>query len=136
MGRVRATNSLERLGRAALGGAGIAFSELVESMEHMNEIARGEGAPSREFHVEPLAIKELCSKLGLSQPKFAKLVHVDRGDAQLGAGPAGTHRASQGAPHRDPPRSHAILDRDAAGEVEAPGVEVRPAYEWMLTEPG
>lgn len=44
------------------------FAELVESMEQMNEIARGERAPSREFHVEPLAIKELRSKLGLSQP--------------------------------------------------------------------
>lgn len=29
-----------------------------------------------------------------------------------------------------------VLDRDAAGEVEAQGVEVLPAYEWMLTEPG
>ena len=28
-----------------------------------------------------------------------------------------------------------VLDRDAAGEVAAPGVEVLPAYEWMLTEP-
>ena len=44
------------------------FSELVESMTQMNEIARGERAPSREFHVEPLAIKELRSTLGLSQP--------------------------------------------------------------------
>ena len=44
------------------------FSELVESMTQMNEIARGERAPSREFHVEPLAIKEQRSTLGLSQP--------------------------------------------------------------------
>lgn len=29
-----------------------------------------------------------------------------------------------------------VLDRDAAGEITAPGVEVLPAYEWMLTEPG
>ena len=28
-----------------------------------------------------------------------------------------------------------VLDRDAAGEVEAQGVEVLPAYEWMLAEP-
>ena len=55
------------------------FSELVESMTQMNEIARGERAPSREFHVEPLAIKELRSTLGLSQPKFAALLHVDVG---------------------------------------------------------
>lgn len=48
-------------------------------MEQMNEIARGDRAPFREFHVEPLAIKELRSKLSLSQPKFAKLLHVDIG---------------------------------------------------------
>jgi len=42
------------------------FAELVESMEQINEMARGERAPSREFHVEPLAIKETRSKLGLS----------------------------------------------------------------------
>lgn len=55
------------------------FVELVESMEQMNEIARGDRAPFREFHVEPLAIKELRSKLSLSQPNFAKLLHVDIG---------------------------------------------------------
>jgi DNA-binding XRE family transcriptional regulator len=48
------------------------FAELVESMEQMNEIARGERAPSREFHVEPLAIKELRSKLGLRQSEPAE----------------------------------------------------------------
>ena len=29
-----------------------------------------------------------------------------------------------------------VLDRDAAGEVAGPGVEVLPAYEWMLAEAG
>jgi hypothetical protein len=33
------------------------FAELVESMERMNEIARGERAPSRKFHIEPLAVQ-------------------------------------------------------------------------------
>lgn len=28
-----------------------------------------------------------------------------------------------------------VLDRSAAGEVDAPGIEVLPAYEWMLAEP-
>ena len=32
------------------------FPKLVESMQQMNEIARGERAPSREFHVEPTAL--------------------------------------------------------------------------------
>lgn len=69
------------------------FAELVESMEQMNEIAGGERTPSREFHVEPLAIKELRSKLGLSQPKFAKLLHVDVGTlhnwGKVGGSPPG-----------------------------------------------
>ena len=53
------------------------FAELVGSMEQMNEIARGERAPSREFHVEPLAIKETDSSpeavaQGIRPAKFIK----------------------------------------------------------------
>ena len=55
------------------------FAELVESMTQMNEIVRGERAPSREFHVDAIGIKALRSKLGLSQPKFAALLHVNVG---------------------------------------------------------
>ena len=55
------------------------YAELVESMTQMNEIVRGERAPSREFHVDAIAIKALRSKLGLSQPKFAALLHVNVG---------------------------------------------------------
>jgi len=55
------------------------FAELVESMTQMNEIVRGERAPSREFHVDPIAIKALRSKIVLSQPKFAALLHVNVG---------------------------------------------------------
>jgi len=40
------------------------FAELVESMTQMNEIIRGERAPSREFHVDAIAIKGLRSKIG------------------------------------------------------------------------
>lgn len=82
------------------------FAELVESMAQMNEIVRGERAPSREFHVEPLAIKELRSKLGLSQPKFAKLLHVDVGTLrnweQGRREPTGPARALLTAIRRDP----------------------------------
>jgi hypothetical protein len=28
-----------------------------------------------------------------------------------------------------------VLDRDALARVNAPGVEVRPAYEWLLAGP-
>ena len=55
------------------------FAELVESMTQMNEIVPGERAPSREFHVDAIAIKALRSKLGLSQPKVAALLHVNVG---------------------------------------------------------
>jgi putative transcriptional regulator len=43
------------------------FAELVASMAQMNEVVRGERAPSREFHVDPIATKALRSKIGLSQ---------------------------------------------------------------------
>jgi putative transcriptional regulator len=55
------------------------FSELVESMTQMNEIVRGDRAPSREFHVDAISIKALRAKVGLSQPKFAALLRVDVG---------------------------------------------------------
>ena len=82
------------------------FSELVESMTQMNEIARGERAPSREFHVEPLAIKELRATLGLSQTKFAALLHVDVGTLrnweQGRREPTGPAKALLTAIRRDP----------------------------------
>ncbi len=82
------------------------FPELVDSMMQMNEIARGERAPSREFHVEPLAIKELRSKLGLSQPKFAALLHVGVGTLrnweQGRREPTGPAKALLTAIRRDP----------------------------------
>ena len=55
------------------------FAELVESMMQMNEILRGERRPPREFHVDAIAIKSLRSKIGLSQSKFAALLHVNVG---------------------------------------------------------
>jgi putative transcriptional regulator len=48
-------------------------------MTQMRQIVRGERAPSREFHVDAIAIKKLRSKVGLSQPKFPALLHVDVG---------------------------------------------------------
>ena len=82
------------------------FAELVDSMKQMNEMVRGERAPSREFHVEPLAIKELRSKLGLSQAKFAALLHVDVGTLrnweQGRREPTGPARALLTAIRRDP----------------------------------
>jgi putative transcriptional regulator len=55
------------------------FADLVESMTQMNEIIRGERAPSREFHVDAIKAKEVRELTGLSQPKFATLLRVDVG---------------------------------------------------------
>ncbi len=55
------------------------FSRLVESMQQMDEIVRGERAPSREFYVDACKVKEIRALIGLSQPKFARILHVDVG---------------------------------------------------------
>jgi putative transcriptional regulator len=82
------------------------FKELVDSMTQMGEIVRGERAPSREFHVDAIAIKKLRSKVGLSQPKFAALLHVDVGTLrnweQGRREPTGPAKALLTAISRDP----------------------------------
>jgi putative transcriptional regulator len=55
------------------------FKRLVESMGQMDEIVHGVRAPSREFYVDAAKVKEIRAITGLSQPKFAKLLHVDVG---------------------------------------------------------
>lgn len=55
------------------------FAELVESMTEAGEIARGERAPSREFHVGETDVKRIRKASGLSQAKFARLIHVEVG---------------------------------------------------------
>jgi putative transcriptional regulator len=82
------------------------FAELVKSMTQMNEIARGARAPSREFHVDAIAIKQLRAKIGLSQPKFAALLRVDVGTLrnweQGRREPTGPAKALLTAISRDP----------------------------------
>jgi putative transcriptional regulator len=53
------------------------FKRLVESMGQMDEIVRGVRAP--KFYVDAAKVKEIRAITGLSQPKFAKLLHVDVG---------------------------------------------------------
>ena len=55
------------------------FKRLVESMEQMDEIVRGVRTPSREFYVDAAQVKEIRALTGLSQPQFARLLHVDVG---------------------------------------------------------
>ena len=45
------------------------FAELVESMKQMNEVARGERAASREFHLEPLSVKKRRPKFQSSRKR-------------------------------------------------------------------
>ncbi|MEJ0035202.1 MAG: helix-turn-helix domain-containing protein [Gammaproteobacteria bacterium] len=75
-------------------------------MTQMNEIVRGERAASREFHVDALGVKALRSKLRLSQPKFAQLLHVDVGTLrnweQGQREPTGPAKALLTAISRDP----------------------------------
>lgn len=55
------------------------FDELMESVQQMGEIARGERQPSREFHVDALQVKEIRKATGLTQAKFAALIDVQLG---------------------------------------------------------
>ncbi len=54
-------------------------------MGQMDEIVRGVRAPSREFNVDAAKVKEIRAITGLSQPKFAKLLHVDVGTLRNGS---------------------------------------------------
>ncbi len=55
------------------------FEELMESVQQMDEIVRGERQPSREFTVDAMQIKEIRKATGLSQSKFAAIIDVQLG---------------------------------------------------------
>ncbi|MHB1616032.1 MAG: NadS family protein [Metallibacterium sp.] len=55
------------------------FDDLMASVQQMDEIVRGERAPGREFHVAGTDVRRIRAKTGLSQAKFAKLIHVETG---------------------------------------------------------
>jgi putative transcriptional regulator len=82
------------------------FAQLVESMKQMNEIVQGKRVPSRRFEVNAISVKKLRSKLGLSQPEFAALLHVDVGTLrnweQGRREPTGPAKALLTAISRDP----------------------------------
>jgi len=54
-------------------------NKLLESVQQADEILRGVRAPSREFHVDAAGVKEIRTKLEISQAKFAALLAVDVG---------------------------------------------------------
>ena len=82
------------------------FDELMESVQQMGDIVRGERQPSREFHVETLPVKEIRKATGLTQAKFAALIDVHLGTLrnweQGRRAPTGPAKALLKAIHNDP----------------------------------
>ena len=82
------------------------FEQLAESMEQMGEITRGERAPSREFRVDALKVKEVRAATGLSQVRFARVIDVPVGTLrnweQGRRDPTGPAKVLLRAIHNDP----------------------------------
>ncbi|WP_448652474.1 NadS family protein [Pseudomonas fluorescens] len=82
------------------------FDELMENVQEMNEILRGEREPSREFHVDAMQVKEIRKATGLTQAKFAALIDVQLGTLrnweQGRRDPTGPAKALLKAIHNDP----------------------------------
>ncbi|WP_458128058.1 helix-turn-helix domain-containing protein [Pseudomonas sp. Z2-11] len=82
------------------------FDELIESVQQMDEIVRGERQPSREFIVDALQVKEIRKATGLTQAKFAALIDVQLGTLrnweQGRREPTGPAKALLRAIHNDP----------------------------------
>ena len=82
------------------------FDELMESVQQMDEIVRGERQPSREFHVDALKVKEIRKATGLTQARFAALIDVQLGTLrnweQGRRDPTGPAKALLKAIHNDP----------------------------------
>ncbi|WLG97614.1 DNA-binding transcriptional regulator [Pseudomonas sp. FP198] len=82
------------------------FDELMESVQQMDEIVRGERQPFREFIVDALQVKEIRKATGLTQAKFAALIDVQLGTLrnweQGRREPTGPAKALLRAIHNDP----------------------------------
>jgi putative transcriptional regulator len=82
------------------------FDDLMESVQEMNEILRGERQPTREFSVDALQVKEIRKATGLTQAKFAALIDVQLGTLrnweQGRREPTGPAKALLKAIHNDP----------------------------------
>ena len=55
------------------------FRELLESIDQARAIHHGKRKPSRVFHFEPVKVKKIRTKLGLTQEEFADLLCVSTG---------------------------------------------------------
>lgn len=82
------------------------FNDLLESVQQMDEIQRGERQPSREFVVDALKVKEIRQATGLSQARFAAVIDVQLGTLrnweQGRREPTGPAKALLRAIHNDP----------------------------------
>lgn len=82
------------------------FDELMESVQEMDEILRGEKKPSREFQVDALQVKQIRKATGMTQAKFAALIDVQLGTLrnweQGRRQPTGPAKALLKAIHNDP----------------------------------
>lgn len=82
------------------------FDDLLESVQEMDGILRGDRPASRVFHVDAVAIKEIRETTGLSQARFALLLDVDVGTLrnweQGRRAPTGPARALLRAIRNDP----------------------------------
>ena len=73
------------------------FDDLMESVEEMNKILRGERQPSRAFTVDALQVKEIHKATGLTQAEFAastsrnSTLCATPGPDRVGQGPAESH---------------------------------------------
>lgn len=55
------------------------FKELLQSIEQARGIQRGERRPGRIFRYEPVKVKLIREKLGMTQAQFAKMICVSLG---------------------------------------------------------
>ena len=82
------------------------FDELMESVQQMDEIVRGERQASREFTVDALQVKAIRKATGLSQAKFAHMIDVRLSTLQNWEqgrhNPTGPAKALLKAIHNDP----------------------------------
>ena len=52
------------------------FQELLKSIQQADEIIKGDLAPSRVFVMEANSVRVIRKSVGLSQDRFAALIHV------------------------------------------------------------
>ncbi len=91
------------------------FDDLLESVQQMDEIHRGERQPSREFAVDAVKVKAIRKATGLTQVKFAAMIDVQIGTLrnweQGRREPTGPAKALLRAIHKDPAHVLEALSR-------------------------